>query len=98
LWREARRAPEYEGFKDELRHRDPDMLVVDIAEHDFDEEWFNIVPFAGHASAYGNEQIARILAQCLRWRGFDFAKLSSTKFRRSRRAPVVVPFANDSRC
>jgi hypothetical protein len=95
LWGEGRRAPEYENFKDELRHRNPDLLVVDIAEHDFEEERFNIVPFAGHASAYGNEQIARILAQGLRSKGFDFAKLSSTT---SRRAPVVVSFGNGHAC
>lgn len=52
------------------------MPVIDVAEHEFEEERFNIVPFAGHASAYGNQQIARALAQSLRWKGFDFAKLS----------------------
>ena len=75
-WREGRREPDYAGFKDELRRRHPDVPVIDIAEHEFAEEHFNIVPFAGHASAYGNQQIARALAQSLRWKGFDFAKLS----------------------
>lgn len=66
LWRDGRRAPRYESFKHDLKRHHPDVLVIDIAEHEFREDLFNVVPFGGHASAYGNRQIARILAQSLR--------------------------------
>jgi hypothetical protein len=32
-------------------------------DHDFDKERFQIRPYDGHASAYGNEVIARLIEQ-----------------------------------
>jgi hypothetical protein len=55
----------YTTFKDTLRHRYPDLLVVDIEEEDFDHERFNIAPYQGHASAYGNRVIARAIERAI---------------------------------
>ena len=66
LWREGRRDPGYARFKHDLKRERSGLLVIDVAEHEFRDDLFNILPFRGHASAYGNGQIARFLAQRLR--------------------------------
>src|SRR5262249_31112854 len=51
--------PPYEPFVNQLR-RDPprSVLGVDVAEASFDRQRFNVRPFDGHASPYGNQVIA----------------------------------------
>ena len=66
LWRNGRREPGYQSFKRDLRRRHAALVVIDIAEHAFRDDLFNVLPFQGHASAYGNREIARILAEALR--------------------------------
>jgi hypothetical protein len=53
----------YERFADEIQRRHPDLYVVDLMDQEFDRERFNIRPYGGHASPYGNEVIARVLEQ-----------------------------------
>ena len=53
----------YGRFADEIRARHTGLYVVDLMDHDFDKERFQIRPYDGHASAYGNEVIARLIEQ-----------------------------------
>ncbi len=66
----AARKPPYAAFVERLRadYAAQPMLVVDVAEAAFDAARFNVRPFEGHASAYGNEIIAGHLAAALRAR------------------------------
>jgi hypothetical protein len=56
-------APGYTGFAAEIRGRLPEMIVVDIAEEEFSLREFNVMPFRGHPSPYGNRVIASALAR-----------------------------------
>ncbi len=58
--------PWYLEFKQELRERQPGLIVVDVYEEEIIGKEFNILPFEGHTSAYGNQIIARALARPLR--------------------------------
>jgi hypothetical protein len=58
--------PRYARFRDELRARHPELPVVDVREADFDHSRFNLRPFEGHASPYGNQVIARVLEERIR--------------------------------
>ena len=58
--------PWYLEFKQELRERQPELIVVDVYEEEIIGKEFNILPFQGHTSAYGNQIIARALARSLR--------------------------------
>ena len=64
-WRRARTEPSYRDFVTRLRAGHRDLLTVDVAEASFEPSRFNVVPFAGHASVYGNRVIARHLATAL---------------------------------
>jgi lysophospholipase L1-like esterase len=64
LFREI--APGYAGFAAEIRQRHPKMTVVDVAEQEFSRPEFNVGPFKGHPSPYGNRVIASALARDLR--------------------------------
>lgn len=55
--------PGYAGFAAEIRERRPEMAVVDVAEEEFSRPEFNITPFHGHPSPYGNRVIASALAR-----------------------------------
>lgn len=56
-------APGHAGFATEIRERHPEMIVVDIAEEEFSRPEFNVMPFRGHPSPYGNRVIASVLAR-----------------------------------
>jgi len=89
LWRNGRREPGYGSFKRDLRRRHSALLVIDIAEHEFREDLFNVLPFRGHASAYGNSEIARILAEALRtdrWFRQITERISNAEGARGRRS------------
>jgi hypothetical protein len=58
-------APSYAGFAAELRQRRPELTVVDVAEKEFSRPDFNVIPFHGHPSPYGNRVIASALAHDL---------------------------------
>ena len=64
-WRQARGEPAYREFVTRLRAEHGDLPTIDVAEASFEPARFNIIPFAGHASAYGNRVIARHLAEAL---------------------------------
>ena len=61
LYREV--APGYAGLAAEIRERHPEMAVIDIAEEEFSRTDFNVTPFHGHPSPYGNRVIASALAR-----------------------------------
>jgi hypothetical protein len=61
-WEHGRGEPPYRAFVDELRSERPDLLTSDVAEASFEPARFNILPFEGHASVYGNQIIARHIA------------------------------------
>jgi len=63
LYREI--APGYTGFVAEIRERRPKLTVIDIAEEEFSRPEFNVAPFKGHPSPYGNRVIASALARDL---------------------------------
>lgn len=62
-------APAYAEFVTDLRGRHPRLTVIDLIDHAFDRERFNLSPYRGHASAYGNRVIADIVARSLREAG-----------------------------
>lgn len=55
--------PEYRAFAREMRdrHASDGLILIDVLEHDFDRSRFNITPYAGHASDYGNRVVAGIV-------------------------------------
>jgi len=59
--------PSYAAFRDKLRriYTSGALLVVDVAEASFAGERFNLTPYAGHASVYGNRVIAQAVAAAL---------------------------------
>jgi hypothetical protein len=61
-----RTAPGYAGLVAEIRERHPKMTVLDIAEEEFSRPNYNVRPFKGHTSPYGNRVIASALARHLR--------------------------------
>jgi hypothetical protein len=86
-----RQPPAYHDFREELRRRFPAMLVVDIAEHDFDVSRFNVGPHRGHASAYGNQVIAAVMETLLRRAGLRIPEESPEGGRRSTAAAEARP-------
>lgn len=61
-WLKEKKITTYNGFKEEfLVRRFQDLILVDIAKEDFDEEKFTLIPYRGHLSAYGNQTIARAI-------------------------------------
>jgi hypothetical protein len=57
-WKDSRRQPKYADYARGLPTRKPGLTVVDIAAAEFDPARFNVSPFKGHASVYGNRIIA----------------------------------------
>jgi hypothetical protein len=58
-WKDGRALPRYGDFVERVLPQETlDVLIVDIALADFDERRFNVAPFEGHASMYGNRVIA----------------------------------------
>jgi hypothetical protein len=58
-WKNGRAMPRYGDFVERvLPQEELDILIVDVAKADFDEHLFNVAPFEGHASLYGNRVIA----------------------------------------
>lgn len=62
-WKDGRAAPAYTAFASRIRSRFPDLHVIDISELQFEEERFNVLPYRGHVSEYGNRLIAERLVQ-----------------------------------
>ncbi len=58
--------PGYSRFKDQVRERHPIIVVIDLADNEFDRKRFHVSPYRGHASEYGNRVIASIIAQAYR--------------------------------
>jgi len=58
--------PWYREFEQEVRRRHPELIVVDVYDEEIIGKDFNILPFQGHTSAYGNRIIAGALARALR--------------------------------
>ena len=59
-------APRYAAFRENVEAAHPSLLVVDVADANFDAERFHVLPFKGHASVYGNAVIGELLAQRIR--------------------------------
>jgi len=58
-WKNGRDVPRYGDFVERVLPQDAlDILIVDVADADFEERRFNVAPFEGHASMYGNRVIA----------------------------------------
>ena len=58
-WSDGRVKPTYAAFlRDELDKAQLGLLIIDIADASFKEQQFNVRPFSGHPSAYGNGVIA----------------------------------------
>jgi hypothetical protein len=57
-WKDGRRQPRYADYARGLKTRKPSLTVVDIAAAKFEPARFNVSPFKGHASVYGNRVIA----------------------------------------
>jgi hypothetical protein len=55
--------PPYTQFRNEIEERHADLIVIDIVDHEFDKERFNVQPYKYHASVYGNEVIAHVIDQ-----------------------------------
>ena len=54
----------YERFADEIKKRHANLYVIDLMDHEFDRARFNVRRYEGaHATAYGNEVIARVIEQ-----------------------------------
>ena len=65
-WSSGRKQPEYYEFKKHFLNKHMnDVTVLDIYDAGFDEKRFNIMPFKGHASAYGNQTIAKYITDSL---------------------------------
>ncbi len=66
-WDKGSRAGPYAAFLRRLRNRHAGgrTLFVDIAEARFEAASFNVTPYSGHPSPYGNRVIADHLAQAL---------------------------------
>src|SRR6185369_2908702 len=58
--------PWYRKFEQELRRRQPELIVVDVYEEEINGKEFNVLPFEGHTSPYGNRIIANALARPLK--------------------------------
>ena len=59
--------PSYRFFRDRIRSEYPDLLVIDVAEADFDTKRFKLTPDgACHPSKYGHSVIADALEPSLR--------------------------------
>ena len=65
-WSSGRKQPEYYEFKKHFRNKHiNDVTVLDVYDAEFDEKRFNVMPFKGHASAYGNQAIAKYITDSL---------------------------------
>jgi hypothetical protein len=64
-WEQGRREPPYRPFVTAIRSARPDLLTIDVAKASFEPARFNILPFEGHASPYGNRVIAHHVATAL---------------------------------
>ncbi len=64
----TRTDPTYTRFEEATRRRYPELIVIDVADEEIIGEKFHILPFEGHASAYGNQIIAGALAKHLKGR------------------------------
>lgn len=54
----------YTAFKEKIREQYPELIVVDVMESEVDIARFNLKPYSGcHASVYGNQVIARAVAE-----------------------------------
>ena len=59
-----RAAPPYTAFKEKIREQYSELVVVDVMESEVDIPRFNQKPYSGcHASVYGNQVIARAVAE-----------------------------------
>lgn len=59
-WSSGRTQPPYLEFKNYFLDKHINKVtVLDVYDAEFDESKFNIIPFKGHASAYGNQSIAK---------------------------------------
>ena len=58
--------PSYAAFMAALRERHEDLILVDVAAQDFERDRFNVAPYRGHASPYGNRVIAKAIEDALR--------------------------------
>ena len=66
-WEEGRRVPAYNDFRMEIMKPSfPDLVIVDLYDAEFDESRFNVLPYTGHASSYGNQVIAQHMAANLK--------------------------------
>jgi hypothetical protein len=65
-WNEGRVTPAYKRFlREALPKARLDLLVIDIGDSSFNEREFNLMPFRGHPSVYGNSVIADEVAEAL---------------------------------
>ena len=63
-WSHRRKTPAYKAFLREVSAKaHSNLLIVDIDDARFDERNFNLLPFRGHASTYGNDVIATAVLQ-----------------------------------
>ncbi|MBT8137297.1 MAG: hypothetical protein KJO54_09830 [Gammaproteobacteria bacterium] len=61
-WSRGRQPADYADFVDKvLRPAGLDLTIVDFADARFDEAKFSIVPFKGHPSPQGNQQLAQFI-------------------------------------
>ena len=49
----------YATFKKEISNRHTNLKVIDVMDLQFEKKLFNVQPYKGHPSPYGNEVIAR---------------------------------------
>lgn len=62
-WKDGRKMPPYHAIRAHLENKNGNgPLVLDIADAEFDESRFSIMPFKGHPSRYGNQAIASHIA------------------------------------
>ena len=65
-WRHGRTDPAYGRFlTEDLLPESLNMIIIDLSEFAFDEERFNILPYRGHPSPYGNRFIAERIIDAL---------------------------------
>jgi hypothetical protein len=71
--------PQYAKFAEEIQARHTGLQVIDLLDYEFDRERFNLRPYGGHASVYGNQVIARVLSEAYEetWRERAFAQVSN---------------------
>jgi hypothetical protein len=60
--RDRGRGTQFAGYISSLRKRLPELLVLDVADIQFDPNTFTIKPYKGHISRAGNRIVAKYLA------------------------------------